>query len=195
MANQGTAEEKPARAEAAVREYRRTRRRWTRRTRNLLILLTVVTVALLPCCCCWYAVFGIVKNYPARVVMRLTKYPNAQLISKDTYVGGNDLVYHYWYIYWTKDSVSDVIDHYEKFFPQFEQVGVPFAWKEKYPGKGEYPMIFESDYDPVDMIIYVEDADQTNRRFDWVWAIPIPDDVPRTGTVFMIAFWADSNYD
>jgi hypothetical protein len=187
MAKYDSTEDTLAKIEEEVLKYRRGRRRrriLSRRGRNLAIVLAVT---LLPCCCCCGILYNSWENVPVKVLAWFTKYPGAKKIEADSYAPGSAPLFYQWIIYWTEDSVSDVIDHYEKVFPQFEQTGAPSGSRVE-----DYPVTFRSYYDPLDMAILVLDADQANRRvaYDPHFWVSVPADAPRTGTLIVIMYYS-----
>jgi hypothetical protein len=188
VAEHGIAEDEPARIEIAVQKYRREQEQQRqRRSRRRWILLIFAAVILGPCCCCGIFIYG-ETNLPAEIAMRLTKYPGAQKIKVSRYFGGSAPVSFDYHIYWTEDSVSSVIDHYEKVFPHFEQDTEPEWWSRLH--EEVYPVFYRSS-GFLDMTILVLDAEQGSK---WIpvtsnfW-VEIPDDSPHTGTLIVVAFF------
>ena len=190
MAEHSTVEDNPAKIEIAVQKYRREQdQQRQRRSRRRRILLIFSAMFLCPCCC--YGIFFYAEtNLPAEITTRLTKYPGAKGIEHVQYRAGSAPATFDYYVFWTDDSVSSVMNHYEKLFPQFEQDAEPEQWSKI--SEEDYPVVFSSYSDFLDMTILVLSADQGR---EWLSSVPfhdwvkIPDDAPRKGTLIVVAFY------
>jgi hypothetical protein len=191
MGEYDTTQDRLAKIEEEVLKYRRGRcRRRIRKHPRATCFTLLVFASLLVCCCSCLIIYDSKDSIPVRALVWTTKYPGAEKVEKSSYRPGSDPLIYRWYIFWTADSVSDVIDHYEKVFPEFEQAGAPAGSADSLVDN--YPVTFRSYYDPLDMVILVIDADQPDR---WVAYNPhfwvfVPDDAPRTGTLIVIMYYS-----